>query len=536
MLPAPGVRRLRPSRLLAPAALALAVVVTTVVPQEGQAAPRFVGSPASDCRARVAGLDLQTATIGDLQRAMQQRRLTAVGLVDAYLARIRAYDTRTNSVLALDPRARAVAAQRDAERRRGAVRGPLHGIPVLLKDNIGTADLPTTAGSLALEGSVPFRDSFLVERLRAAGAIVLGKANLSEWANWVDLSMPNGYSSLGGQVLSAYDFGDPLGSSAGSGVAGSLALAAGTFGSETSGSILSPSSVNGLVGVKPTRGLVSRAGVIPLAEGFDTAGPMTRTVSDAAALLTAVAGPDPRDPATAAAPRVDYAAAVRGASLAGVRLGYSAGRRDSLGAAERELYDEALEVLEARGATLVATEELEDLGSLGIAEIGLIPNDFKANLDHYLATEAPIPPSGVRSLVDVVLFNREHPDEVKYGQNLLIASAAQPGSREAASAASLALRTAMGAVIDGALEADDLDAFVVSGPDYANVGASAGYPTVIVPAGVVNDVDPVGISFMGTAFSEDRLLRYAAAYEQASRKRIPPTVVNDELVTGCPRR
>jgi amidase len=523
---------MRHSRLLLPLAAA-ALAVATALPSDA-AAPRFAGSPASDCRARVAGLDLQTATAADLQAAMRARRLTSVALVDAYLSRIRSYDKKVNSVRAVNPGARAEAVRLDRERRAGKVRGPLHGIPLLLKDNIGTKDLPTTAGSIALEGSVPKRDSFLVERLRAAGAIVLGKANLSEFANWVDLSMPNGYSSLGGQVLNAYDFGDPLGSSSGSGVAGSMAFATGTFGSETSGSILSPSSVNGLVGVKPTRGLVSRAGIIPLAEGFDTAGPMTRTVSDAAALLTAVAGPDPRDPATASAPKgVDYSAAVRGASLKGVRLGWSESRRDSLGAKQREIFDEALATLKRQGAVLVPSEELEDLGNGGIAEIGLIPNDFKANLDHYLTTEIPTPKSGVKSLVDIVAFNEEHPDEVKYGQNLLIASAAQPGSREGASAASLALRTGMGAVIDRALEADDLDAFVVSGPGYANVGASAGYPTVIVPAGLVDDEAPVGLSFMGTAYSETALLAYAAAYEAASRKRVPPTRVNDELVTGC---
>lgn len=216
-----------------------------------------------------------------------------------------------------------------------------------------------------------------------------------------------------------------------------------------------------------------------------------------------------------------------------MRLGFSEERRGALGSAQREVYDAALETLRQLGATLVPTEELEDLGTLGLAEIGLIPNDFKANLDHYLTTEITTPKSGVKSLVDVVAYNRTRPDRVKYGQNLLIASAAQPGSRELAAAGSLAERTAMAAVIDRALEADDLDAVVVSGPSYANVGAAAGYPTVIVPAGIVNDVDPLGLSFMGTAYSERALVAFAAAYEAASRKRLPPTRVNDELVTGC---
>ncbi|MDP3714203.1 MAG: amidase family protein [Mycobacteriales bacterium] len=521
---------MRTTRLL-PLVAGLLLTVTAI---PSEAAPRFAGSPACDTRAKVAGLDLQTATAADLQAAMRAGRLTSVRLVDAYLARIKAYDAKTNSIRALHPKARAEAARLDAERRAGKVRGPLHGIPLLLKDNIGTKDLPTTAGSIALEGSVPFQDSTVVARLRAAGAIVLGKANLSEWANWVDLSMPNGYSSLGGQVLSAYDFGDPLGSSSGSGVAGSMAFATGTFGSETSGSILSPASVNGLVGIKPTRGLVSRSGVIPLAEGFDTAGPMTRTVADAAALLTAVAGPDAADNATSDAPAgVDFAAAARTGSLNGVRLGFSAQRRDGLGGPAREVYDAALDTLRAQGAVLVETEELEDLGQLGIAEIGLIPNDFKAHLDAYLTTAIPTPKSGVRSLVDVVAYNQQFPDKVKYGQRLLIASAAQPGVRELAQAGSLGLRTAMGEVIDRALEADDLDAVVVHGPAYANVGASAGYPTVIVPAGLVNDEDPVGLSFLGSRYADRALVGYASAYERASRKRVPPTRVNDEIIPGC---
>jgi amidase len=415
----------------------------------------------------------------------------------------------------------------DAERRAGHLRGPLHGIPVLLKDNIGTTELPTTAGSIALAGSVPYRDATLTARLRAAGAIVLGKTNLSEFANWVDLSMPNGYSSLGGQVKNPYTLGDPLGSSSGSGVAGTMAFAAGTFGSETSGSILAPSSVNGLVGVKPTRGLISRTGIIPLAEGFDTAGPMTRNVADAAALLTVAAGPDASDPATAPAKRVDYTRAIRGArSLKGVRLGYSSSATN-----ERAVLA-ALKELKALGATLVDTDDLEDGKNAGIAELGLIPNDFKANLDHYLTTAIPTPKSGVKSLVDIVLFNRQHPDKVKYGQNLLIASAAQPGSAEAASVASLGLRTAMGALIDQVLTDHDLDAYVGSGYDNANVGASAGYPSVTVPAGLQGQT-PLGVTFLGTAWSEAKLLRIAAAYEGGSRARVLPTEENTDLVKGC---
>lgn len=484
----------------------------------------------------MAGLDLQTATIADLQRALTSGRVTSVQLVQAYLARIKAYDKPINSIRDLSPTALAYARQLDAERRGGAVRGPLHGIPVLLKDNIGTADEPTTAGSIALAGLRPYKDATLVARLRAAGAIVLGKTNLSEFANWVDLSMPNGYSSLGGQVKNAYTKGDPLGSSAGSGVAGSMAFAAGTFGSETSGSILAPSSINGLVGVKPTRGLISRDGVIPLAEGFDTAGPMTRNVADAAALLTAVAATDPADPATRDADlrRTDYTHDLALATLKGVRLGYSSSAVNGLSAGEKAVMTQALADLRRLGAVLVDSDAFDNTSLIGISEEGLIPNDFKGNLDHYLQTYAPTPASGVTSLVDIVAYNQQHTDKVKYGQNLLIASAAQPGSRDAASEAALGLRTAQGANIDAGLLRDNLDGFVSSGYSLANLGASAGYPSVTVPAGLVRDLTPLGVTFLGTAWSESRLLRYAAAYEKGTQRRVPPTRVNDDLVTGCP--
>ncbi len=518
-------------RLLAGAAGLLAL---GLLAPPSDAAPSPVGSPAADCRARIVGLDLQTATIADLQRAMATHRLTSRQLVDRYLARIKALNGPVNSIRSLNPHARAEADRLDAERRAGHVRGPLHGIPVLLKDNIGTTEMPTTAGSIALEGSVPYHDATLTTRLRAAGAIVLGKTNLSEFANWVAYGMPNGYSSLGGQVRNAYTFGDPLGSSSGSGVAGSMAFAAGTFGSETSGSILAPSSVNGLVGVKPTRGLISRAGIIPLAEGFDTAGPMTRDVADAAALLTVVAGPDPKDPASATAPRKDYTRAIAGArSLKGVRLGYSEDYANGLDSASQKLFRNALATLKRLGATLVETDDLENTKNAGVAELGLIPNDFKANLDHYLTTSIPTPRSGVKSLVDIVLFNQQHTDKVKYGQDLLIASAAQPGSAEAASVASLGMRTAMGAMIDRVLDANNLQAFVSAGYDNANLGASAGYPSVTVPSGLVHDRTPLGVTFLGTAWSEAGLLRIAAAYEHGSRMRVPPTQVNDALLKHC---
>ncbi|MDT7548664.1 MAG: amidase [Actinomycetota bacterium] len=513
------------------AASTILAAMASLAPSAGAAPGGPAGSPRSDCRAHAGDLDVESASFADMQRAMSRGELTSVQLTQRYLERIRAYDGPTNAIRALNPHALRDAARLDAERKSGHLRGPLHGLPIVLKDNIGTADLPTTAGSIALEGSIPKRDAFLTARLRKAGAIVLGKTNLSEFANWVDLSMPNGYSSLGGQVKNAYTMGDPSGSSSGSGVGESMAFAAGAFGSETSGSILSPSDVNGLVGVKPTRGLISRAGVIPLAEGFDTAGPMTRSVADAAALLTAVAGTDPRDAATADASThaTDYVKALRGASLKGIRLGYSASAFSSGG----KVFAQVLSDLTRLGATLVDTDVVEDGGNVGLAELGLIPNDFKANLNHYLTTEIATPRSGVKSLSDIIAFNSKHPDKVKYGQGLLQASDATPGEANSASAGALGLRTAMGALIDGALAKDSLDAILATGASYANVGASAGYPTVIVPAGLVADKAPTGVSFMGTAWSEAKLLRIASAYEAGTHRRVPPTSVNEDLVTNC---
>ena len=520
----PPVAAVRLAAVGAVAALVLGVAPSAAAP----AAPRPVGSPAADCRSSVAGLDLQTVTVEQLQSAMRSGRLTSRRLTAAYLDRIRAYDGETNSIRAISPRALADADRLDRERRAGKVRGPLHGVPVLLKDNIGTTDVPTTAGSIALEGSIPRREAFVTQRLRAAGAVVLGKTNLSEFANWMSLGMPNGYSSLGGQVRNGYDLGDPSGSSSGSGVAASMAFATATLGSETSGSILSPSDVNGLVGVKPTLGLTSRAGVIPLAPSFDVVGPMTRNVTDAAAVLAAIAGPDPRDPVTAGAKPVDYLRALKGASLKGVRLGFDPGSRDPL-------FTRALADLRAAGAELVETELVSNGGLVGLTEIAEIPNEFKASLNTYLAEEVrPGLKSGVKNLSDIRAFNRRHPDRVKYGQSLLDASDATPGVFALSVAPAAVTRASSRAVIDAALAADDLDAIVAAGPSYANVGAAAGYPTVIVPSGTVNDDTRArGISFLGTGFDEADLLRYAAAYEKATQRRVPPTVGNPELLVRC---
>ncbi len=490
------------------------------------AAPTRASSGATgECRATVGGLRLQTVTIKQLGSALRSGKVTSRALVSAYLARIKAYDTVLNSIRVLNPRAMAEAAEIDAELRKGEIRGPLAGIPILLKDNVNTTDMPTTAGSLALEGSVPLHEATITTKLKDAGAIILGKTNLSEFANWVDLSMPNGYSSLGGQVRNAHHFGDPSGSSSGSGVAGSMAFSAGTVGTETSGSILSPSHANGLVGIKPTTGLLSRYGILPLAPSFDTPGPMVRNVTDAAIMLTVMAGPDEKDPRTAESdgmtpPGLDYTRFLKRGGLEGVRLGFSPGDRGAL-------FDQALTVLEDLGATLVETDTLNNASLAGLTEIAAIPNEFKASLNQYLLDET-VDSLRVRTLSDIVAFNEQHPEEVKYGQGLLQASDGTPGVMEAGIPNKEVTIRSSQLVIDGALMADDLDAFVAAGPTFANISAAAGYPTVIVPAGNVSN-RPQGLSFLGTAYSEPQLISYAYDYEQASHLRVPPTELNVNL-------
>jgi amidase len=523
-------------RLPAALLVASALLLPTALP--GAAASGGVADAVQDpvdCLRVLAGLDLQTVTVPELQEALASGRITSRQLVERYLDRIAAFDgagPELNGVREIHPEVLAQADRADAERRAGVVRGPMHGIPVLLKDNVGTADMPTTAGSIALEGSVPDRDAFLVERLRAGGAIILGKAELAEFANWVDLRMPNGFSSLGGQVLNSYERGrNPSGSSSGSATSSAMAYAAVVIGSETSGSILSPSEVQGLAAVKPTVGLVSRAGVIPLAPSWDTTGPMVRSVTDAAVLLGATAGVDPRDPATLASrphlpPALDYTPSLRTDALEGVRLGVQG--RASLNPVMRE----AVAELQRQGATIVDIQDFNTLKNVGIAEIGLVGMEFHAALDHYLATEAD-PPTGVESLAEVVLFSQQHPDRYPHGNSLLVASAAQPGTPETATAPGLAVTAAARQVIDQTLARDDLSAIISTGASNANIGAAAGYPTVAVPAGATAEGRrPVNLAFLGTAWTEPQLLAYAYDYEQATRHRVAPTVVNaGELAT-----
>jgi len=523
------VRRTRRGALVAVVVGALAAVAA---PATRAATPAPTSTP--DCLTRVGGVDLQQATITDLEAAMAAGRLTSVELVDQYERRIAAYDAagpKLNSIRALNPHAREQAAALDAERAAGHVRGPLHGIPILLKDNVGTRGEPTTAGSIALANNIPKHDATLTTKLVAAGAVILGKTNLSEFANWVSYGMPNGYSSLGGQVHNAYTGGDPSGSSSGSGVAGSMALAAAAIGTETSGSILGPSDANSLVGVKPTVGLVSRFGVIPLAGHFDTPGPMARTVADAAAVLGAVAGPDARDPITATARLAvptanDYTAGLRTDALHGVRLGYDPNLVTAL-------FQRALVDLRAAGATVVPIRTVPGISDTGEIELGVIPNEFKFGINDYLAHEAG-PGLPVHDLTGIILYNQQHPDRVKYGQDLLIASDATPGSGPLADLSAFPIINDARDTVDLTLARDHLDALIGPSLTWVAIGAAAGYPTVIVPEGY-NGRSPEGISFFGRGWSEARLLAYAYAYEQQSHRRLPPTMVNPTLTRGvCP--
>ncbi|MGJ6963510.1 amidase family protein [Streptosporangium sp. G11] len=477
-------------------------------------------------------IDLETVTVSQLQQALGARKITSEWLVNAYIERIRALNgdgPGLNAVRVLNGSAMDEARQADRDRSRGRVRGPMHGIPVLVKDNIDVNRLPTTAGALALANSYPSDDAFLTKRLRAGGAIILGKTNLTEFANFTTSGMPSGYSGLAGQVLNPYDVSQtPSGSSSGSGSAAASALAAVTVGTETSGSILSPSVANSLVGVKPTVGLISRTGIVPIAASQDTAGPMTRSVYDAAALLTALTGIDPQDPATAASRDVvgtDYTAALSKDALKNVRIGVVGAPTGNQGIA----FTRAVDVLRAQGAT-VSTVTVDTSG----LPASILNYEFKRDLNAYLARLPARAP--MKTLNDVVRFNLAHTGEgaIKFGQTLLEASddidLDDPATKAAYEAdrdngISTARRR-----LDSVLQAGGLDALVFAGNGSAGIGARAQYPSVAVPIGYdPANGRPFGMTFLGTAFTEARLLGYAYAYEQASREWRPPSVINPSL-------
>ena len=492
------------------------------------------------------------ADIADLQARMASGELDSVTLARAYLDRIARLDRagpRLRAVIELNPDALREAAQLDAERRRGQLRGPLHGIPVLLKDNIGASPMSTTAGSLALEGFRP-DDAFLVKRLRAAGALILGKTNLSEWANFRSSQSVSGWSARGGQTRNPYRLShSPCGSSSGSAVAVSANLAVAAIGTETDGSIVCPAAVNGVVGLKPTVGLVSREGILPISFSQDTAGPMARSVADAAALLTAMAGRDEADPATATMPGravYDYTSRLNADGLRGARVGVLYGdlmQKPGIAPALQH----AVAVLRDAGATVVPVQ-LPTQGQWQDAERIVLMHEFKAGLQRYFTTyQAP-----VRSLEDVIAWNRQHAGKelALFDQDLMETAATMggPGTPAYIRARSDARRLAGPEGIDAVLREQKLDALVApttgvawpirpgSGDDFPgesySAAAVAGYPSLTVPMAHVNGL-PLGLLFMGTAWSEPRLIELGYAYEQRTRARRPPRFQTDSLLTNA---
>jgi amidase len=519
-------------------------------------------------------VDLSDASLADIQQALADGRATSSGLTHAYLARIEAYDRggwALNSVREINPDALAIAAERGG--LKPSKRYPLAGVPILVKDNIATGDRQhTTAGSLALETARAKGDATVVKRLRAAGAVILGKANLTEFANILAIDMPSGYSSLGGQVKNAYvplldpkgvPVVTPGGSSSGSAVAVAAGLCAAAIGTETSGSLLNPATQNGLVTVKPTVGLISRAGIIPISHSQDTAGPLTRTVRDAAILLNVLAARDPLDPATRKLQRpADYTASLDKDGLKGARIGVPSNPEDAANDAyypaqtprTRAAMHEVIATLEAAGATIVRAN-IPSIGWMGgpgtnMAVLNLNPHsptrhkpayrsivfihELKHDLDRYLRDWAS--ETAIRSLADIVAFNGAHSERaLRFGQDMFLAAAATRGDLselEYKSARAMDVRSAGALGLDAYMDAYRLDAVLFPGAAGAAIAAKPGYPSVQVPAGFTARIGstetpdyPIGATFTGRAWSEPTLLRIAFAYEQASLMRRPPAGV-----------
>ncbi len=483
------------------------------------------------------------ASIDELQAEMAAGRLTSRKLVEHFLARIEALDRngpKLNSVVEINPDALAIAATLDAERKQRRVRGPLHGIPILLKDNIDTADaMSTTAGSLALLGSKPREDAFVVQRLRAAGAVILGKTNLSEWANFRSTRSSSGWSARGGQTRNAHAAGrNPCGSSSGSGVAIAAGLAVAAVGTETDGSIVCPSAVNGIVGIKPSIGLVSRSGIIPIAISQDTAGAMARTVSDAALLLAAMMGTDARDPAMQGAALAFAVPAAKSATLRGVRIGIA---RNLVGnhADVTALFEQAIASLKAAGAEIIDPATLDTPADLRTDELTVLLYEFKDGINEYLATRRGVP----RTLAELIEFNeRERAREMPhFGQELFLRAQNETSDEAAYRAARDRARLAAGVNgIDAALAKHRVEVLVaptlgpawltdhINGDQSVGAGTSraaavAGYPHVTVPMGFVRGL-PIGLSFIGGAGADAKVVALAFAFEQATNSRKPPTL------------
>jgi amidase len=521
----------------------------------------------------------EDATVAQLQAAMAAGRLTSEALTRAYIARILAFDQDgpgVNSVMELNPDALAMARSADALRRQGKVLGPLHGIPVLLKGNIDTADrMQTTAGSFGLSGAPATRDATVAARLRAGGAVILGKTNLSEWANFRSFASVSGWSGVGGQTHNPYGIDrNPCGSSSGSGAAATANFAAVSLGTETDGSIVCPANANGVVGIKPTVGLTSRAGVVPISHTQDTVGPHGRTVADAAAALSVIQSrtSDGRDPATAGVPLgwtgrarptnipADYTKFLDPHGLNGARLGVTRQGIDSAPAQVGAAFDEAIDAMQAAGATIIDLDGGGFTFAPADGEFLVLCFDFRNDLQSYLATRTRVPLAG-KTLTDAIAFNTAHAEQEMpfFGQEIFELTAAlapgaddpQPDFDNMTYHQALEIDRLSGVNgIDKALQAFDLDAVIAptDNPAWATdllygdhflfgssgLAAGAGYPIVQVPAGMVFGI-PLGVSFFGTAFSEPTLLKLASGFEAVTHVRadnpptFAPTIPNDHI-------
>jgi amidase len=505
-------------------------------------------SPASNSPAGAppAAFELDELTVGELQAGMASGKYTAHSLAKKYLDRIDEIDKHgpaINSVIELNPDVLSIASDLDKERKAKRPRGPLHGIPVLIKDNIDTHDrMTTTAGSLAMGGSSPLQDSSVARKLREAGAVILGKTNLSEWANLRSSHSTSGWSGRGGQTKNPYVLDrNPCGSSSGTGAAVGANLSAIGIGTETDGSVVCPSNANSLVGIKPTVGLISRAGIIPISHSQDTAGPMCRTVTDAAILLGALTGIDSRDDATKASAGksfADYTKFLDANSLKGARIGI---HRKGFGFNEAvdKLINNCIDIIRKRGAIIVDPADIPTAGKFADSELEVLLYEFKADLNSYLASLGPAAP--VKSLKEVIDFNEQYRDrEMPYfGQDLFIKAQAKGPLTDKAYRDALAKNHKLSRKegIDFVMDKNKLDALIAptGGPGwttdwingdhftggYSTASAVAGYPHLTVPAGYVFGM-PVGISFFGRAWSEPTLIKFAYAFEQATKARRAP--------------
>ena len=485
--------------------------------------------------------ELEEVTVTELQEAMKSGKMSSRQITQKYLDRIKEIDGKLNSVIEVNPDALQIADEMDKERKAGKIRSPLHGVPILIKDNIDTADkMKTTAGSLALlDAPTPKQDAFLVQQLRKAGAVIIGKTNLSEWANFRSSHSSSGWSGRGGQTHNPYILDrNPCGSSSGSGSAIAANLAAVAIGTETDGSIICPAATCGIVGLKPTLGLVSRSGVIPIAHSQDTAGPMTRTVTDAAILLGVLIGSDKNDTVTSQASKgeKDYTKFLQKDGLKGARIGVARqtfGRNSKIDA----VVEPHLEMLKNSGATLVDVEFATN-GKFGDAEYDVLLYEFKEDLNKYLAGRG----GKNKTLADLIKFNDANRDKEMqfFGQEIFIAADAKPDLNDRAYRLAL-LQSKLYTQeqgIDAVMDKDKLDAIIAPSGGVAwmtdlvngdcgvfegitSFAAVAGYPSITVPAGYVQEL-PVGVTFVGRAFTEPTLIKLAYAFEQATKARRAP--------------